>query len=118
VSWAPADDGRDRHYTWAVAPDPVDPDRWWISASTGPYAAHGRGSAEARLYRWSGDGPWEALTGELDSMPYALLAVDGLLLAGYKDGRLAESRDGGDSWRDVELEGDAIPSVVALAALA
>jgi hypothetical protein len=41
-SWQPADEGRDRHYTWSVAVDPDDPELWYVSASTGPYAAHGR----------------------------------------------------------------------------
>ena len=36
-SWTPADEGRDRDYTWAVATDPDDADRWWLSASTGPW---------------------------------------------------------------------------------
>ena len=35
-TWHPADDGRDRNYTWSVAPDPTDPDVWFVSASTGP----------------------------------------------------------------------------------
>ena len=28
-SWHPADEGRDRNYTWSVAPDPADPDVWF-----------------------------------------------------------------------------------------
>ena len=35
-TWRPADSGRDRHYTWAVAADPGDSERWFVSASTGP----------------------------------------------------------------------------------
>ena len=45
-SWQPADEGRDRHYTWSVAPDPEDADRWFVSASTGPFAAHGGRDAQ------------------------------------------------------------------------
>ena len=41
-TWQPADDGPDRHYTWSVTVDLEDPDCWYVSASTGPYAAHGR----------------------------------------------------------------------------
>jgi photosystem II stability/assembly factor-like uncharacterized protein len=48
-SWQPADEGRDRHYTWSVAVDPDDPELWYVSASTGPYAAHGRGEPQAHL---------------------------------------------------------------------
>ena len=40
-TWQPADEGRDRHYTWSVAVDPDDPELWYVSASTGAYAAHG-----------------------------------------------------------------------------
>ena len=46
VSWRPADEGRDRHYTWSVAVDPDDPELWYLSASTGPFAAHGRGDPQ------------------------------------------------------------------------
>src|SRR5918912_143028 len=70
-TWAPADDGRDRNYTWSVAPDPDNPDCWFVSASTGPFAAHGGRDAQARIFRWRGGGPWEAVTDELQAMPYA-----------------------------------------------
>ena len=40
-SWHAADEGRDRNYAWSVAVDPDDPELWYVSASTGPYAAHG-----------------------------------------------------------------------------
>jgi hypothetical protein len=32
-TWRPADDGRDRHYTWGLAVDRHDPDCWYVSAS-------------------------------------------------------------------------------------
>src|SRR5919198_1782102 len=57
-SWHPADEGRDRHYTWSVAVDPADADRWYVSASTGPYAAHGGRDPEARLYVRQDGEPW------------------------------------------------------------
>src|ERR687895_586471 len=57
-SWQPADEGRDRHYTWSVAVDPGDPEVWFLSASTGPFAAHGRRDPQANLYRRAGGG-WE-----------------------------------------------------------
>jgi photosystem II stability/assembly factor-like uncharacterized protein len=104
-SWSPADAGRDRHYTWAVAVDPEDPDRWFVSASTGPFAAHGRGPAEAVLYRWASEGPWEPLAGglpdPLDSMPYALAFADGALVAGLAGGAVYASRDLGERWEHV-----------------
>jgi photosystem II stability/assembly factor-like uncharacterized protein len=119
ASWRPADAGRDRHYTWALAVDPEDPDRWWISASPGPFQAHGRGSAEAVLYRWEGEGPWAALTDglpqPLEAMPYALAVRDATLYAGLADGQVYASADRGDSWRALELRGDPLPALLAFA---
>lgn len=115
ATWQAADAGRDRHYTWALAVDPGDPDRWWISASTGPYAAHGRRRAQAVLYRWEAEGPWRPLTQQLDAMPYALVVRDGLLLAGFAEGGLWASDDAGASWRELELRGDPLSAVLAFA---
>jgi photosystem II stability/assembly factor-like uncharacterized protein len=119
-SWTPADDGRDRHYTWSVAVDPDDPDCWYVSASTGPYAAHGAGDPQARIYRRRGDEPWQALRGglpePLPAMPYALLATGGRILAGLADGQIWETRDRGEHWTPCPIEGDALPRIVALAA--
>jgi photosystem II stability/assembly factor-like uncharacterized protein len=120
-SWRPADVGRDRNYTWSVAVEPADADRWFVSASPGPMNAHRVGQAEAYIYRWQDDGPWERLGGglpqPLDAMPYALLALDGRLVAGLADGRIFMSADGGDSWSQAPVGGDPLPSVVALAPL-
>lgn len=117
-TWEPADDGRDRHYTWALAVDPADPGRWYVSAAPGPFEAHGTRPARAALYRWSGEGPWEeldlGLPRPLEAMPYALAWSDGRLVAGLRDGRLFESEDGGDTWRDSETPG--LDRVVAMAA--
>src|SRR5919204_209036 len=118
-TWEPADEGRDRHYTWSVAGDPHDPDRWYVSASTGPHAAHGGRDPQARIYR-RGDGePWEPLAGglpePLPAMPYALLASNGRLFAGLADGQLWESADRGESWTALRQRGDALGALVALA---
>lgn len=117
-SWEPADNGRDRHYTWALAVDPADPDSWYVSASPGPFEAHGNRAARAALYRWRGGGPWEeldlGLPRPLDTMPYALTATDTRLVAGLRDGRLFESTDGGDSWQALDVRG--LSAVVAIAA--
>jgi hypothetical protein len=119
VTWRPADDGRDRHYTWSLAVDPDDPELWYVSASTGPFAAHGGGDPQARIYRRRGDEPWRALAGglpePLPAMAYALVALDGRLFAGLADGRLWESRDRGDSWRECTVGGDRLGRLVALA---
>jgi hypothetical protein len=117
-TWEPADDGRDRNYTWSVAVDPEDPDWWYVSASTGPFAAHGRGDPQALIYGRRDGEPWRPLTGglpqPLPAMPYALLAADGRVFAGLADGRLWESCDRGDSWAPLRLKGDTLGALVAL----
>jgi photosystem II stability/assembly factor-like uncharacterized protein len=117
-TWQPADEGRDRHYTWSVAVDPDDPGLWYVSASTGPFAAHGRGDPRARIFRRD-DGAWRSLAGglpePLPAMPYALVATGRRLFAGLADGHVWESPDRGDTWRACALRGDAIMRLDALA---
>jgi len=117
-TWRPADEGRDRNYTWSVAVDPEDPDLWYVSASTGPFAAHGGGDPEARIFRRR-DGEWRPLAGglpePLPAMPYALVAAEGRLFAGLADGQLWESTDRGESWRTCALQGDPLTELRALA---
>jgi len=117
-TWEPADDGRDRHYTWALAVDPADSGRWYVSAAPGPFEAHGSRPAQAALYRWSGKGPWEeldlGLPRPLEVMPYALAWSDGRLVAGLRDGRILESEDGGSTWQESEAPG--LGRIVAMAA--
>jgi photosystem II stability/assembly factor-like uncharacterized protein len=116
-SWQRADDGRDRHYTWAVAVDPEDAEVWYVSASTGPFAAHGGRDPQARIYRRRDGEAWRALAGglpePLPAMPYALVAADGRLFAGLADGAIWESLDGGDSWTGAGVEGE-VPALRAL----
>jgi hypothetical protein len=112
-TWQPADDGRDRHYVWALAVDPLDPDIWYVSAAPGPFQAHGRGRAGGVLYRSRGDGCWDPVAGPFESMPYALAAGDAELWCAFRDGRLALSEDGGDTWRELGVE-PALSRVVAL----
>jgi photosystem II stability/assembly factor-like uncharacterized protein len=118
-TWQPADEGRDRDYTWSVTVDPDDAECWYVSASTGPYAAHGGRDPQARIYRRRDGEPWRPLTGGLPdplrAMPYALLATDGRLFAGLADGQLWESRDRGDSWSALRLGGDPLGGLRALA---
>jgi photosystem II stability/assembly factor-like uncharacterized protein len=105
-TWNAADAGRDRHYTWSVAVDPLDPELWYVSASTGPFAAHGRADAEARIFRRDGTG-WTSLGNGLPdplAMPYALVASDGRLYAGLASGELWASTDRGGTWERCELD--------------
>jgi photosystem II stability/assembly factor-like uncharacterized protein len=117
-TWRGADEGRERHYTWALAVDPVDPDRWYLSAAPGPMQAHRDGPADAHIYRWQGQGPWERLTNglpdPLDSMPYALAAADEAVYAALLDGRLYRSSDRGDTWAPLEIDGADLDRLVAL----
>ncbi len=118
-SWRAADEGRDRSYVWALAVDPDDPDRWYVSASSGPRRAHGRGDPDAGIYRWEGEGPWvplgEGLPEPLEAMPYALAFAGDELFAGFTDGALYRSGDRGGSWKRLELEGERPEIVMALA---
>jgi photosystem II stability/assembly factor-like uncharacterized protein len=118
-SWQPADEGRDRNYTWSVAVDPDDPDCWYLSASTGPYAAHGGRDPQARIYRARDREPWQSLAGglpePLPAMPYALLTTKSRLFAGLANGELWESRDRGESWSRCKLQGDRLERLLALA---
>jgi hypothetical protein len=117
-SWQPADEGRDRNYTWSVAVDPDDPELWYVSASTGPYAAHGRADPQARIYRRRTGEVWHSLAGglpePLPAMPYALVAAEASVFAGLADGQIWVSSDRGDSWRACTIEGDPIRALQSL----
>jgi photosystem II stability/assembly factor-like uncharacterized protein len=118
-SWRRLDDGLDRHYAWATAADPADPDLWYASVSRGPYAAHSRGDGQARLLRSRGNG-WERIDswGEepaLRRMPYALAALPeqpGRLLVGLRGGSMLVTGDAGETWSRLE---PGLPDVIALA---
>jgi photosystem II stability/assembly factor-like uncharacterized protein len=116
-SWEAVDEGRDRNYSWALAVVSDDPDTWFASVSPGPYQAHSDSRADAYLYRWSSPGPWEGVAGPFSSMPYALLFAGGALYAGFSDGSVMASDDGGSRWRGVPLSGDPLGKILALARL-
>ncbi len=104
-SWHRLDDGLDRHYAWAQALDPADPDLWYVAVSRSPFDAHGDGDGRALLLRSRGNGfvridTWGA-SPELRRMPYALAALPnepGRLLVGLRGGTLLATDDGGESW--------------------
>jgi hypothetical protein len=103
MNWDGADSGRDRRYCWALAVDPTDPECWYVSAASGPGAAHRGRDAHGRLYRWSG-GSWTALALPDDTMPYALAITADRLVAGMADGRLLASADRGESWEETGVQ--------------
>ena len=112
-TWRQAKAGLDRHYGWAVAADPAQPEVWYVSVSTGfnwkqpgPPAAHDDGRANAYIFRSAGGAPWQKLGGglpqPLDYMAYALItdpAAPGHLYAGLSNGDVWHSTDHGDSWQ-------------------
>jgi photosystem II stability/assembly factor-like uncharacterized protein len=121
-SWSRLEGGLDRRYAWAQAVDPADPDLWYVSVSRGPYAAHGNGDGQARLFRSRGDGfePIDAWgdAPELRRMPYALATVPGrpgLLLVALRGGTLLFTGDAGESWSRLPVH---LPDAIDLAAVA
>ena len=103
-TWTQPKERLDRHYGWACAADPVNPETWYISVSSGPHRAHGSGNAGAHIFRHEAEG-WERLSGglpqPLTSMPYALItdpSAPGHLYAGLSSGEVWHSSDHGDSW--------------------
>ncbi|HEY4427812.1 MAG TPA: hypothetical protein VGN08_06380 [Solirubrobacteraceae bacterium] len=104
-SWRRLDDALDRHYAWAQALDAADPDLWYVAVSRSPSAAHGRGDAQAHLFRSRGDG-FTPIDGwgeapELRGMPYALASLPEQpehLVAALSGGTLLLTPDAGESW--------------------
>ncbi|MDQ4100266.1 MAG: hypothetical protein M3121_07185, partial [Chloroflexota bacterium] len=136
VTWRPADEGMDRHYTWGLAIDAVDPDLWYVSASFGAHLAHSQARhSQGVLFRMRGTGPWEPIgtpdgtatrTDGLEAplkmpnadMPYALLTLPdrpNTLVVGLRSGTLLVSDDAGDSFHSIALDRP-IPGLLTLTA--
>jgi len=111
-SWSALDTGRELGYCWALAADPNDPDRWYVSAASGPRDAHSAERARGRLYRFNADG-WREVPVPGQSMPYALATLADELICGMADGRLLSSRDRGESWRELAVTKPIIAMAVA-----
>ena len=92
---------------------------WYVSASTGPFAAHGGGDPQARVYRRRpGDGVWRALAAVYPSRcrpcPTRWLQRTAGSSPGSRTVEIWESGDRGDSWRALRVEGEAITGLHAL----
>jgi hypothetical protein len=104
-TWRQSKAGLDRHYGWAVAADPAQPDIWYVALSPGPGKAHSNGQAEAYIFRSDANSTWKKLGGglpqPLNHIPYALLtdpSAPGRLYAGLSNGDVWFSADYGDTW--------------------
>ena len=121
-TWSRFESGLDRHYAWAQAIDPADPDLWYVAISRSPFAAHGEGDGQARLLRSRGNA-WEAIDtwGDgpaLRRMPYALATLPAQpehLLVGLRGGSLLLTADAGQSWSRLRVE---LPDLIDLAVAA
>jgi photosystem II stability/assembly factor-like uncharacterized protein len=119
ATWSHLEAGLDRSYAWATAVDPEDPDLWYVSVSTGPFAAHGRGDGQARVMRrrngrWEPVGAWGDAP-ELRRMPYALATLPdrpGIVVVGLRGGVLLVGEDAGERWNRLDVQ---LPDAVALA---
>lgn len=59
TTWTSHEAGLAHGYVWGLAVDPGDPETVLVSAATGARSAHTYETADAHLYRRTGDGPWE-----------------------------------------------------------
>jgi photosystem II stability/assembly factor-like uncharacterized protein len=120
-TWARYEHGLDRHYAWAQAVDPQDPDLWYVAVSRSPFAAHGDGDGQSVLLRSEGNG-WIAIdrwgdSAELRRMPYSLLTFAGQadrLLVGLRGGLLLLTDDRGENWTECQVR---LPGLIELAAV-
>ncbi|CAN5486288.1 glycosyl hydrolase [soil metagenome] len=119
-SWEQDKQGLDRHYGWAVAADPADPEIWYSSLSKGPMKAHGGKNAKACIFRKRKNQPWEKLKldqlYEFKHMPYSLICTDepGFIAAGFSNGSIWWSVDYGDYWQEADLNLGVLHSLILI----
>jgi photosystem II stability/assembly factor-like uncharacterized protein len=108
ATWTQPGEGLDRHYGWAVAADPAQPDVWYASVAPGARSAHSENHAQAAIVRSMGGSAWQLLSGglpqPLNAMPYALLtdpSAPGHVYAGLSNGEVWHSVDQGDTWHQL-----------------
>jgi photosystem II stability/assembly factor-like uncharacterized protein len=104
ATWASPAQGLDVGYLRSVAIDPGDPHVVIVSAASGPRSTYVAGSADGRLFRRAGRGPWQRVTNGWPDRPSTIAP---LLTAGTRAGELwaADERgvhrsdDAGVSWQ-------------------
>lgn len=105
-TWVKPGGGLDRGYGVAVAADPADPECWYVSASTSPFAAASEKDARSTIFRRRMGESWEALEAfPGERMAWALCTDPdrpGELWAGRRDGTVYHSADHGDTWTRLE----------------
>lgn len=104
-TWTQTKSGLDRHYGWACASHPLQPEICYVSVSPSPTKAHSENNAQAYLFRSNSRGEWERLGGglpqPLNSMPYALITepeAPDHVYAGLQNGDVWQSTDRGNTW--------------------
>lgn len=124
--WTQPAQGLDRHYGWACAADPAQPDTWYASLSPMPRGlqpppAHVDGKANAAIYRMRGNDGWERLSGGLpdpmSDMAYGLVTdpqSPGEIYVGFSNGEVWHSRDYGEGWQALPLNLKAIRRTLVL----
>jgi hypothetical protein len=113
LNWDGMDAGRELGYCWAVAVDADDPERWYVSAASGPGTAHSGRRSRGRLYRWV-DGTWNELSLPDETMPYAMGVSGRQLVAGMADGRLLHSADRGATWQDTDIDTGSVGAMASV----
>jgi hypothetical protein len=120
LTWSQPRGGLDRHYGWAVAADPAQPQTWYVSMSPTPLKAHSERSAEAGIFR-NERGHWKRLGGglpqPLSQMPYGLITdpnSPGALYAGLSNGDVWLGSDYGDQWQQLPVNLGGIQRAVVL----
>jgi hypothetical protein len=122
-SWRGASAGLDRHYGWAVAADPAQPEIWYLSASPPPGYALRKRNAQAAIFRSVAGASWEKLSGglpnPLDYRPCSLVSdpsAPGNLYAGLSNGEIWFTEDYGVRWARLSAHLGAIQAQMAMLA--
>ena len=107
-TWRYPQEGLDHRYVWGLAVDSADPDTVVVSAASGARSAHSPGTADAYVYRRTGDA-WERA---MDGLPEPAGTVRAVLDSGREPGEfvavtnrgLFASDDSARSWTRLDVD--------------